>query len=216
MPRSQRSFTLLDKFCIGLDQALRTISDNASVSGAPYPASDQPEADLTPSEQQVAIALMRVNHAGEIAAQALYHGQALVSHSLETAKQMQHAALEEGDHLAWCKKRLDELGGHTSYLKPLWYGGSLLIGMMAGVVGDKWSLGFVAETEQQVIKHLTKHLQRLPEKDKKSMRILQQMEKDEGKHRDEAIAAGAYTLPVVIKKMMSFTSQVMVKTAYWI
>jgi ubiquinone biosynthesis monooxygenase Coq7 len=129
---------------------------------------------------------------------------------------MQQAAYEEGDHLAWCKQRLDELGSHTSYLNPLWYAGSFCIGMVAGMVGDKWSLGFVAETERQVIKHLESHLQVLPQQDQRSYKILQQMEQDEAKHRDEAIASGAHELPDVIKKTMALMSKVMVKTVRYI
>jgi ubiquinone biosynthesis monooxygenase Coq7 len=129
---------------------------------------------------------------------------------------MQQAAIEEGDHLSWCKQRLDELGSHTSYLNPFWYAGSFCMGMVAGIVGDKWSLGFVAETEKQVIRHLEGHMEMLPAEDARSYKIIEKMEKDEAKHRDEAIAAGAKELPEVVKKGMGLTSKVMVKTAYWI
>ncbi|EKD70159.1 MAG: hypothetical protein ACD_46C00618G0001 [uncultured bacterium] len=127
---------------------------------------------------------------------------------------MQQAAIEEGDHLTWCKQRLDELGSHTSFLNPMWYAGSFCIGMAAGLIGDKWSLGFVAETETQVIKHLENHLKMLPEQDLRSHKILLQMEQDEAKHRQEAIDSGAHVLPDFIKKLMSLTSKIMVKTAY--
>lgn len=213
---AHRSLTLADKICIGIDQALRAINDNAPTSGAKYPALDFPEAKLNEQERRSVIGLMRVNHAGEIAAQALYHGQGLLSRSLATERQMQQAALEEGDHLAWCRMRIDELGGHTSYLKPIWYAGSFCIGMVAGMVGDKWSLGFVAETERQVIKHLEKHCHLLPAKDQRSRQVLRQMEQDEAKHRNEAIAAGAHPLPKLVQKLMALTSKIMVKTAYWI
>ncbi|OGT61516.1 MAG: hypothetical protein A3E85_05395 [Gammaproteobacteria bacterium RIFCSPHIGHO2_12_FULL_45_12] len=159
---------------------------------------------------------MRINHTGEICAQALYHGQGVVSKTGEVQLKMQQAAIEEGDHLAWCRKRLDELGSHTSYLNPLWYAGSFCIGMVAGMVGDAWSLGFVAETERQVIRHLETHLHLLPEKDQRSHRILAQMEKDEARHRDEAIASGARELPAMIKQGMALSAKVMVKTVYWI
>jgi len=131
-------------------------------------------------------------------------------------KQRKQAALEEGDHLLWCRKRLDELGSHTSYLNPLWYAGSFCIGMAAGMVGDAWSLGFVVETERQVIKHIESHLQKLPKNDERSHDILVQMEKDEAKHRDEAIHAGARELPSAVKTVMGFTSKIMVKTAHYI
>lgn len=129
---------------------------------------------------------------------------------------MQAAALEEGDHLAWCHKRLVELGSHTSYLNPIWYAGSFCIGLGAGLLGDRWSYGFVAETERQVIKHLQSHLQLLPKQDLRSYQILLQMEKDEAKHQDEAIKAGAKILPTFIQQAMSLTAKVMVKTAYWL
>jgi len=129
---------------------------------------------------------------------------------------MQQSAIEEGDHLAWCKKRLTELGSHTSYLAPLWYAGSFSIGFTAGMIGDKWSLGFLAETENQVVKHLEKHINVLKTKDAKSLDILEQMQKDEAEHRDEAIKAGANKLPEPVQKLMALTSKVMVKTAYWV
>lgn len=214
--KDSRNYSLIDKICIKLDQTLRTLNDNSPTTQAKYPAGDNEEAEFTETERRKVIGLMRINHAGEIAAQGLYHGQALISRNEGLKNQMQQAALEEGDHLAWCKKRLDELGGQTSYLKPLWYSGSFCIGILAGLVGDKWSLGFVAETEQQVVKHLQSHLHQLPSKDERSIAILQQMEKDEAKHKDEAISSGAYALPQFIKKWMSLTSKIMVKTAYWI
>lgn len=157
---------------------------------------------------------MRINHAGEICAQALYHGQGVASRADDIQAKLREAALEEGDHLVWCQTRLEELGSHTSYLNPLWYAGSFCIGLTAGMVGDRISLGFVAETERQVIKHLQGHLSQLPKQDERSQKILAQMADDEAKHRDEAIAAGAEELPKPIKKMMSWVSKIMVKTAY--
>src|SRR4029078_1478386 len=149
----------------------------------------------TDAQRKQSAALMRVNHAGEVCAQALYHGQGVVSRTSQVQEKMQLAALEEGDHLHWCRQRLEELGSHTSYLNPLWYAGSFCIGMAAGMIGDKWSLGFVAETERQVIKHLEKHLKLLPAQDQRSYTVLERMEKDEAHHRDEAIAAGANDWP---------------------
>lgn len=212
---SQRHYTLLDKICINIDQAVRALSNNHRTSGKPYPAKGMEKPVLEEKERKHAASLMRINHAGEICAQALYHGQGIVSKNAVQQSKMQEAAIEEGDHLAWCKQRLDELGSHTSYLNPLWYAGSFCIGMMAGMIGDRWSLGFVAETEKQVIKHLEGHLHLLPKQDNISHAILSQMEADESKHRDEAIDAGAHELPDIIKQGMALTSKIMVKTVYW-
>ena len=213
---TNRHFTFLDKLCLGIDQAVRALTDNAKTTGEPYPAHHANQSELLEDERKHAAGLMRVNHTGEICAQALYHGQGLVSREAALQTKLQQAAIEEGDHLAWCKQRLDELHSHTSYLNPLWYAGSFGIGMIAGMVGDKWSLGFVVETERQVIKHLENHIAALPRQDKSSHQILARMEQDEAKHRDDAIAAGAHELPGIIKKIMALTSKIMVKTAYWI
>lgn len=210
-----RHYTLLDKICLGIDQAVRALTDNAQTTGQVYPAQGIESTSLSDEQRQHSAGLMRINHAGEICAQALYHGQGIVSKSPLIQQKMQQAAREEGDHLAWCRQRLDELNSHTSYLNPLWYAGSFCIGMAAGMIGDKWSLGFVVETERQVIKHLESHLHTLPANDARSYQILTQMEKDEAKHRDEALAAGASELPGIIKKGMTLTSKIMVKTAYW-
>lgn len=210
-----KHFTLFDKLCLGIDQALRALTDNAKTTGQSYPATSAHES-LTESERKHSAGLMRVNHTGEICAQALYHGQGIVSREPDLQEKLQQAAIEEGDHLAWCKQRLDELHSHTSYLNPLWYAGSFCIGMVAGMIGDKWSLGFVVETERQVIKHLEEHLSKLPTQDACSHQILTRMEQDEAKHRDEALAAGAHELPGIIKRMMALTSKIMVKTAYWV
>lgn len=212
----QRRYSFIDNFCLSLDQALRTLNHHPASTGKPYPAENSDEPVLTEKHRQHAAGLMRVNHAGEICAQALYHGQACVSTSPFIKEKMQQAAIEEGDHLLWCQKRLNELNSHTSYLNPLWYAGSFLIGTFAGMIGDRWSLGFVAETERQVIKHLENHLQLLPVMDKRSYLVLQQMEKDEARHREDAIGAGAEELPSLIKKIMSLVSRIMVKTAYWV
>ncbi|TAK73970.1 MAG: 2-polyprenyl-3-methyl-6-methoxy-1,4-benzoquinone monooxygenase, partial [Gammaproteobacteria bacterium] len=198
------------------DQAVRALTDNAKTTRAPYPAAAVEESLLSDEQRKHSAALMRINHAGEICAQALYHGQGVISRSREVQAKMQQAAIEEGDHLAWCKLRLDELGSHTSYLNPLWYAGSFCIGMAAGMIGDEWSLGFVAETERQVVQHLQGHLQLLPEQDQRSYRILVQMEQDEADHRDVAMASGARGLPGGVKWGMALVSKVMVKTAYWV
>ncbi|MFZ2314824.1 MAG: 2-polyprenyl-3-methyl-6-methoxy-1,4-benzoquinone monooxygenase [Gammaproteobacteria bacterium] len=212
----RRHYTFMDKICLGLDQAVRALTDTPKTTGAIYPAKGIEEPILSDEQRKHAAGLMRVNHAGEICAQALYHGQSVVSKTPEIEAHLQAAALEEGDHLAWCKQRLDELNSHPTYLSPFWYMGSFSIGLMAGIIGDQWSLGFVAETERQVIQHLEKHLALLPADDKRSYAILQKMETDEAKHRDEAIESGAHELPGPVKGLMGLASKVMVKTAYWI
>ncbi len=213
---SNRDYTLLDKLCIGIDQALRALSNQAHTSGEAYPAQSVKDEPMSDTQRKHSAGLMRINHTGEVCAQALYHGQAMASRRSEVQAAMEQAALEEGDHLNWCKKRLDELDSHTSYLNPLWYAGSFCIGMAAGMIGDRWSLGFVVETERQVIKHLSGHLAILPTQDQRSCKILERMESDEAHHRDQAINAGAHELPGYIKGVMALSSKVMVKTAYYI
>jgi 3-demethoxyubiquinol 3-hydroxylase len=159
---------------------------------------------------------MRVNHAGEIAAQGLYHGQALTARSPDTRATLRQAAAEEGDHLAWCRERLDELGSRPSLFNPIWYAGSAAIGALAGIAGDRMSLGFMAETERQVEGHLATHLERLPADDQRSRTIVQQMQADEIGHGRAAIAAGAATLPEPVPRLMRMTARIMTGTAYWI
>lgn len=211
-----RHYSLLDQLCLGVDQALRAVVGQAKTTGRPYPPGPESATPLSAEQTKQSAALMRINHTGEVCAQALYHGQGMVSRSCDVKHKMQQAAIEEGDHLAWCSKRLAELSSHTSYLNPVWYTGSFMIGLTAGLIGDKWSLGFLAETEQQVVAHLETHLHLLAEKDERSYQILQKMQQDELTHRDDAIHAGAALLPLFIKKLMQFSSKVMVKTAYWI
>lgn len=211
-----RNYTFLDKLCLGIDQAVRALSNQPHTSGEVYPAKSVSEEPMTDAQRKHSASLMRINHAGEVCAQALYHGQAVASRSHDVQEKMQQAALEEGDHLDWCKKRLDELDSHTSYLNPLWYAGSFCIGMAAGMIGDKWSLGFVVETERQVIKHLSGHMAILPMQDQRSYQILKRMEQDEAHHRDQAQDAGAHELPAYIKSVMALTSKIMVKTAYYL
>lgn len=211
---NRRQYTLLDKLCLSVDQALRAVTAATPATGRPYPAENVPESDMTDRERKHAAGLMRVNHTGEVCAQALYHGQGLATRSETIKNQMQKAANEEGDHLAWCHARLCELGSHTSYFNPFWYAGSFALGFTAGMIGDRFSLGFLAETELQVVKHLEHHIQLLKNKDHRSFKIIEQMQKDEAEHREEAIHAGASELPNIIKKLMRFTSKIMVKTAY--
>lgn len=211
-----RNFTKIDQICIGFDQALQTLVGKSSTTGRKYPALTLSEPELTVEQKKHSAALMRINHAGEVCAQALYHSQGLLSRAADVREKMQHAAIEEGDHLAWCGMRLIELGSHTSYLNPLWYVGSFAIGLTAGIVGDKWSLGFLAETETQVVEHLKNQLDLLPSEDTKSQLILLQMQQDESQHRDDAVQAGAKNLPNLLKSLMKFTSKIMVKVSYWI
>jgi ubiquinone biosynthesis monooxygenase Coq7 len=215
-PDTSRHYTLFDRLCLGIDQAVRTLSNTAKNTGKVNPGKKIKAHSLTDQQRQQSAALMRVNHAGEVCAQALYHGQSVASRTNEIQEKLHQAVLEEGDHLSWCQQRLDELDSHASYLNFVWYTGSFCIGMVAGILGDKWSLGFVAETEQQVIKHLKGHLYLLPPEDERSHAILAQMEEDETKHRDEAVASGAHDLPMLIQAIMALTSKVMVKTAYYI
>ncbi len=208
--------TPIDRLIVNFDHGLRTVFGRPQVTERPNPADGQAEADLNDEETRLAERLMRINHAGEVSAQGLYQGQALTAKLPEVRQEMERAALEENDHLAWCEQRLDELGGHTSYLNPVWYAGSLTIGAVAGLVGDKWSLGFVAETERQVEKHLDGHLQRLPEKDAKSRAVLEQMRRDEIHHGTTALEAGGASLPAPVKMLMGLVSKVMTRTAYWV
>src|SRR5579862_1695909 len=198
-----RHYSLSDQICLGVDQALRAVFNNPKTVTRPCPAADEAGPAMSDKQRHYSAALMRINHSGEVCAQALYHGQGMVSRSSAVKETMNQAAIEEGDHLAWCMLRINELGGHASYLNLLWYLGSFTIGVTAGLAGDRWSLGFLAETEKQVVRHLEKHLALLPSKDQKSRKILQQMQADEAMHRDKAIQTGASTLPVPITNLMS-------------
>ena len=211
-----RNISTLDRLIGEFDQALHTVFGPPPASDRPSPADGRNEAELSAAERELAGRLMRINHAGEVAAQALYQGQALTAKLPVVRAKMQQAAREENDHLAWTAQRARELGTHTSLLGPFWYTGSFAIGATAGLIGDKWSLGFVAETEHQVVAHLDRHLARLPVGDTKSRAILETMRDDEARHATVAIEAGAAPLPAPIKAAMTFASKVMVGTAYWI
>ncbi|HVV69195.1 MAG TPA: 2-polyprenyl-3-methyl-6-methoxy-1,4-benzoquinone monooxygenase [Patescibacteria group bacterium] len=210
-----RNFTFLDRCLMQFDQSLRTLFNSPS-SIRPNPAANLEEPALSSAERKHSAGLLRVNHAGEISAQALYQAQALMSRSTEVARSLEQSAEEENDHLAWCNQRLQELGAHPSYLNPFWYLGSFTIGLVAGLAGDAWNLGFVAETERQVVNHLERHLQKLPAADSKSRHILQKMQEDEGHHASVAMTAGAVELPEAIKFLMKCFSRVMTRTAYWV
>jgi 3-demethoxyubiquinol 3-hydroxylase len=205
---------LLEPLIVAADRALRALGGPARASRA-NPAADL-TAELSAPERREAAALMRVNHAGEVAAQALYHGQALGARGARTRALLLKAAREESDHLAWCEARLKELGSRTSVLNPLWYAGSFLIGAVAAAFGDEASLGFVRETERQVEGHLDEHLGRLPAGDARSRAILKVMRADEAGHAASARSAGAVRLPLVVQVLMRQTARVMTRTAYWV
>lgn len=204
----------MDRLIIAFDKALRTLAAPA-VSRRPHPDAQILENDLSASERKHAAGLMRVNHAGEICAQALYQGQALTARDRATKQALEQAALEEEEHLAWTAQRVHELGSHTSILNPAWYVGSLTLGITAGLIGDKWNLGFLEETEQQVGAHLQRHLQDLPAQDAKSRAIVEQMYLDEMQHADTAHSLGAARLPAPVKTLMKISSRLMTKSSYF-
>jgi len=211
-----RELSLVDRLIVNFDQGLRTVFGQPQITERSNPAQTIPETDLSEHEKQLAARLMRINHTGEVCAQALYQGQALTAKTAAVHQSMQRAAQEENDHLEWCETRLKEFNDHKSFLNPFWYVGSFAMGAIAGIAGDKWSLGFVAETERQVVKHLDDHLKTLPINDKKSRAILEQMKLDEKHHATEAIKAGGAPLPETIKFAMRQTSKLMTSTVYWI
>lgn len=236
-----RQYSPLDRVIKGVDQALQTIFGNPPGTGRENPAvsakphsqaqsksdetgkqsletetSDLKPGELNDQQRKHNAALMRINHCGEVCAQALYQGQALTARSPHIRESMQHASDEENDHLRWCRSRLEQLDSRVSYLNPIWYLGSFGIGAMAGLAGDKWSLGFVAETERQVVNHLDSHLQDLHTDDYKSLAVLTQMKIDEAEHATNAVNNGAAELPEAIKKLMGLSSKIMTRTAYWI
>jgi len=210
-----RHYSLQDRLFSSLQQALSILS-NKPIAQRENPGLRYGEAKLSPQQIRHQIGLMRVNHAGEMAAQGLYQGQALTAKQAHTELHMKQAAQEEIDHLAWCQERLSELEGRTSYLDPLWYFGALLIGAVAGMAGDQWSLGFIAETENQVSSHLANHLAQCATEDRKTQSILMHMKNDEEQHARQAIAHGAAKLPNFIQLLMKCTSKIMVTTAYYL
>ncbi len=211
-----RYYTAADTLLINLDQAVRTLFGRPMTTGRPNPADNTPPAELQPAEQTEAARLMRVNHTGEVCAQALYQGQALTAQLHTVRDRMDQASTEENDHLAWCEMRLKELHSHPSILNPLFYAGAFTIGALAGKLGDRWSLGFVAETEHQVVEHLNTHLGRLPANDQPSRAILEQMKEDETRHANDALAAGGASLPLPVRALMKGMSRVMTQTTYWV
>lgn len=213
--RIMKNLSLIDSLIVQADRALRTLAAGSDITcERPSPARNLVEAELSDSERQKSAALMRVNHTGEVCAQALYQGQALTAKLPLVRKEMEQAAEEEVDHLVWCQQRIDALGSHTSYLNPLWYGLSFVIGAGAGLVSDKVSLGFVAATEDQVCKHLQSHLEQLPESDLSSRAVVGQMLEDEARHADMALSAGGYNFPTPVKGLMTLVSKAMTISSY--
>ncbi|MEE8058605.1 MAG: 2-polyprenyl-3-methyl-6-methoxy-1,4-benzoquinone monooxygenase [Pseudomonadales bacterium] len=210
----QRQLSFIDKLISNADQALRTLIPNAATATQSSPADNKDFVELSGDQKKHIAGLMRINHTGEVCAQALYQGQALTAKLPNVREEMAQAAQEEIDHLVWCEQRINQLGSHTSLLNPLFYAASFTIGAAAGIAGDKWSLGFVAATEDQVCKHLQDHLQQLPDSDKKSRAILEQMLEDEAKHGSNALQAGGQAFSAPVKKLMSAMSKVMTKTTY--
>jgi ubiquinone biosynthesis monooxygenase Coq7 len=205
----------IDSLILNFDRALRTLCARAT-SVRPLPGGDLEEPALDEQERRSAAALMRVNHAGEICAQALYHGQAMTARSQDARQALEHAAAQETEHLAWTEQRIDELGGRVSVLNPLLYAGSFAIGAVSGLLGDKWNLGFLAETERQVEGHLDGHLERLPQDDHKSRAIVAQMKTDEAEHARTALDHGGAELPLPAKQAMRAASRLMTGSTYWV
>lgn len=206
---------MIDSLIIEFDRALRTVFGPAH-SVRPVPGDELPAAGLSDAQKRHVAGLMRVNHVGEICAQALYQGQALSSSDPSVTAALREAAGQETEHLAWTAQRLAEVGGHRSLLNPVWYAGALTLGVVAGKLGDRWNLGFLAETERQVEAHLQDHLERLPEEDARSRAIVDQMKQDEIEHAETAVALGAVELPAPARLAMKLASRVMTRTAYYV
>ena len=211
---SPKNFSAIDRLLLNIDRAVRTLHENKQGAERESPATASNETTLSEQEKKHAAGLMRVNHTGEVMAQALYQGQALTARLGSVRQDMDKAAKEEVDHLAWCEERVKELGGRTSLTNPLWYGVSFGMGAVAGLIGDKVSLGFVSAIEDQVCEHLESHLQKLPVQDEKSRAIVEQMLQDEAKHSQSAKAAGGVTFPQPVKKGMSLLSKLMTEASY--
>lgn len=211
-----RDYTPIDRLIKNVDTALRTVAGKPITTERSYPADNINDCEFKDEDRKHVASLMRINHSGEVSAQALYQGQAMTARNNEVREKLEQAALEENDHLAWTEARLHELGDRTSFLNPVWYAGSLAIGAFAGAIGDKWNLGFLAETEHQVVQHLDEHLKELPKKDQRSRAILEQMKTDEAKHATTALNHGGAELPAPVKGLMALMSKVMTKTTYQI
>ncbi|MEO8037172.1 MAG: 2-polyprenyl-3-methyl-6-methoxy-1,4-benzoquinone monooxygenase [Betaproteobacteria bacterium] len=205
----------LDRLIVGFDRGLRTLFVPPQARRA-EPGADLPEADLAPAERDLAAALMRVNHTGEVCAQALYQGQMLTARDPAVRQVLEQAAEEETDHLAWTRSRIDALGGRRSHLDPLFYAGAFAMGALSGLAGDRWNLGFLSETERQVEGHLAGHLDRLPEADAKSRAVVERMREDESTHARTAMESGGAELPYPVRSAMKLTSRVMTGTTYYV
>jgi ubiquinone biosynthesis monooxygenase Coq7 len=213
MPYMTPDISVLDRLIDGFDLALRAVT-GVHRARRPSPTEGREEAALEDAERAHAAALMRVNHVGEVCAQALYQGQALTARDPGNRQALEHAALEEQDHLAWSAERIEELGGRLSLANPLWYAGAFAIGAGAGILGDRWSLAFLAETEHQVEEHLSGHLLQLSAEDGRTRALVEQMRADEARHRDTAISLGAAELPAPVKSAMRLMAKVMTTVAY--
>ena len=213
---NQRAYSPLDRILVNLDQAVRVVFGRPQVTERPDPAAGLPEPELSDTERRHIARLMRINHTGEVCAQGLYQGQALTARLPEVRAKLERSAQEENDHLAWCEDRIEALGDRKSLLNPIWYAGSFAIGAAAGLAGDRWSLGFVVETERQVERHLDHHLEQVPTHDAKDRAVLEQMRADEIHHADLAQTAGGAELPLPIRLGMRLASKVMTRTVYWI
>jgi 3-demethoxyubiquinol 3-hydroxylase len=209
-----REYSPVDRLLLGVDDAVRTLFGRPRVTERPNPAAGIAEVELSEAERDHIARLMRINHTGEVCAQALYQGQALTAKLPEVRQSMERAAQEENDHLEWCERRIHDLGGRKSLLNPFWYAGSFAIGALAGLAGDKWSLGFVAETEHQVDAHLRGHLKEVPAQDQRTRAILQQMREDELHHATLALEGGGAKLPLPIRVAMKATAKLMTTTVY--
>jgi len=211
--RELRRYSAIDRFFVEIDRALNHMFCEQP-SSRPYPAEGiEDERELSSEEKRLAAALMRVDHAGEICAQALYQGQSITARDPAIAERLKQASIEEADHLNWCRRRLEELGGRRSLLDPFWYLGSLAIGIAAGIAGDRWNLAFLEETEHQVVRHLEGHLARLPQADRRSRAILEQMKEDELGHANTARELGAAKMPEPVRKLMRITAKIMTTIA---
>jgi len=215
-PPGQRSYSATDHWLIAAQNGLTTIFGQPNGTDRSDPSEGLDESELDEAERAQSVRLMRVNHVGEVCAQALYQGQAATTHNLQLQQTLAHAADEENDHLIWCDRRLQALDGRKSLLNPLWYTGAFVIGAIASLAGERWSLGFLKETEEQVEDHLDSHLGRLPPKDACSRAVVKQMKEDERRHAETANRSGAADLPTPIKSLMRGASRVMTGTAYWI
>ncbi len=213
---SERNYNFIDRLCMTANQALKTMFSMDHQEKRKNPAIEALEPVLNENEVKLSQRLLRVDYAGEVAAQGLYHGHGLVARKFEVQEQMERAADEENDHLAWCATRINELGGRKSFLDPVWYAGAFGIGVAAGLLGDKYGLGFVVETERQVVRHIEDHLERISSNDDKSRLILEQMKIDEAQHAREAYNSGAKELPFPVRFLMKCASKVMTKTAFYI